>query len=101
MLAKYGLNFPLLFKFIDAREDLSIQVHPNDALAKERHNSFGKTVLKGAESFGISKLFSIVQPSSSKAARNSNELPYPALDELTDLFDCLETHLQVTDAKTA
>jgi hypothetical protein len=30
-----------------------------------------------------------------------NELPYPALDQLTDLFDCLETHLQVTDAKTA
>jgi mannose-6-phosphate isomerase len=32
-----------LFKFIDAKEDLSIQLHPNDALAKERHNSFGKT----------------------------------------------------------
>ena len=39
----FGLNFPLLFKFIDAKEDLSIQVHPNDELAKERHNSFGKT----------------------------------------------------------
>jgi mannose-6-phosphate isomerase len=32
----------LLFKYLDAREDLSIQVHPNDELAK-RHNSFGKT----------------------------------------------------------
>ena len=40
---KFGNKFPLLFKFIDAREDLSIQVHPNDTLAKERHNSFGKT----------------------------------------------------------
>jgi mannose-6-phosphate isomerase len=30
-------------KFIDANEDLSIQVHPNDELAKKRHNSFGKT----------------------------------------------------------
>ncbi|MGL4805620.1 MAG: type I phosphomannose isomerase catalytic subunit [Bacteroidales bacterium] len=39
----YGDNFPLLIKFIDAREDLSIQVHPNDELAKKRHNSFGKT----------------------------------------------------------
>lgn len=39
----FGINFPLLFKIIDAKEDLSIQVHPNDALAKERHNSFGKT----------------------------------------------------------
>jgi mannose-6-phosphate isomerase len=40
---KFGAEFPLLFKFIDAREDLSIQVHPNDELAKKRHNSFGKT----------------------------------------------------------
>ncbi|MEN8138131.1 MAG: type I phosphomannose isomerase catalytic subunit [Bacteroidota bacterium] len=36
-------EFPLLIKFIDAQDDLSIQVHPNDELAKERHNSFGKT----------------------------------------------------------
>ena len=40
---KFGTQFPLLFKYLDAREDLSIQVHPNDALAKKRHNSFGKT----------------------------------------------------------
>lgn len=39
----FGKQFPLLFKFLDAREDLSIQVHPNDELAKNRHNSFGKT----------------------------------------------------------
>ncbi len=39
----FGKQFPLLFKYLDAREDLSIQVHPNDALAKKRHNSFGKT----------------------------------------------------------
>lgn len=41
--ARFGKQFPLLFKYLDAREDLSIQVHPNDALAKKRHNSFGKT----------------------------------------------------------
>ena len=40
---RFGKQFPLLFKFIDAREDLSIQVHPDDKLAKERHNSFGKS----------------------------------------------------------
>ncbi|QZK89674.1 class I mannose-6-phosphate isomerase [Flavobacterium sp. CHNK8] len=40
---KFGLQFPLLFKYLDAREDLSIQVHPNDALAQDRHQSFGKT----------------------------------------------------------
>jgi mannose-6-phosphate isomerase len=39
----FGNQFPLLFKFIDAREDLSVQVHPDDILAKKRHNSFGKT----------------------------------------------------------
>lgn len=39
----FGKKFPLLFKFLDAREDLSIQVHPNDELAQKRHNSFGKT----------------------------------------------------------
>ena len=40
---KFGKQFPLLFKYLDANTDLSIQVHPNDALAKKRHNSFGKT----------------------------------------------------------
>lgn len=36
-------RFPLLIKFIDARDDLSIQVHPDDAYARERENEFGKT----------------------------------------------------------
>ncbi len=40
---QYGNEFPLLVKFIDAAQDLSIQVHPNDKLAKARHNSLGKT----------------------------------------------------------
>ncbi|MDE6216812.1 type I phosphomannose isomerase catalytic subunit [Bacteroides sp.] len=40
--ARFGTKFPLLIKFIDAKQDLSIQVHPGDELAKKRHNSFGK-----------------------------------------------------------
>jgi mannose-6-phosphate isomerase len=40
--ATFGDQFPLLVKFIDAKTPLSIQVHPHDAIAKERHNSFGK-----------------------------------------------------------
>ncbi len=40
---QFGDKFPLLIKFIDAKEALSIQLHPNDELAKKRHNSFGKT----------------------------------------------------------
>ncbi|MDR1090033.1 MAG: class I mannose-6-phosphate isomerase [Prevotella sp.] len=39
----FGTKFPLLIKFIDARDNLSIQVHPDDKLAKKRHDSFGKT----------------------------------------------------------
>lgn len=38
----FGSDFPLLIKFIDAKTPLSIQVHPHDHIAKERHNSFGK-----------------------------------------------------------
>ena len=40
---QFGNKFPLLIKYIDAKEPLSIQLHPNDTLAKKRHNSFGKT----------------------------------------------------------
>jgi len=40
---RFGNDFPILIKFIDAKKDLSIQLHPNDELAKERHDSFGKT----------------------------------------------------------
>lgn len=52
----FGNEFPLLIKYIDANDDLSVQVHPDDKLAKLRHNSFGKTEMwyvleadKGAE----------------------------------------------------
>jgi len=43
VLDRFGTDFPILIKFIDAREDLSIQLHPGDELAQKRHNSFGKT----------------------------------------------------------
>lgn len=39
----HGIDFPLLFKFLDTAADLSIQVHPDDALALERHQGRGKT----------------------------------------------------------
>lgn len=40
---RFGTTFPLLVKIIDAAGDLSVQVHPDDELAKKRHNSLGKT----------------------------------------------------------
>lgn len=39
----FGENFPLLIKFLDAKTNLSVQVHPDDTMAKSHHNSFGKT----------------------------------------------------------
>ncbi|MEZ2414541.1 type I phosphomannose isomerase catalytic subunit [Muriicola sp. E247] len=43
VIERFGKEFPILIKFIDAKQDLSIQLHPHDELAKSRHNSFGKT----------------------------------------------------------
>ena len=40
---RFGNEFPLLIKFIEAKEDLSIQVHPGNDLAKKRHKAYGKT----------------------------------------------------------
>jgi len=43
IFAQFGIEFPLLIKFIDANDDLSIQVHPDDSYALEHHQSKGKT----------------------------------------------------------
>ena len=43
VMERFGERFPLLIKFIDAHDDLSVQVHPDDELARQRHDSFGKT----------------------------------------------------------
>ncbi|MDR1022544.1 MAG: class I mannose-6-phosphate isomerase [Prevotellaceae bacterium] len=40
---QFGQEFPLLIKFIDANEPLSVQVHPDDAIAAQRHHAYGKT----------------------------------------------------------
>lgn len=55
---KFGIEFPLLIKLIEARDDLSIQVHPGNEMARERHNAYGKTEMwyileaeKGAKIF--------------------------------------------------
>ena len=62
VMDRFGSTFPLLIKFIDARDNLSIQVHPDDELAKKRHNSFGKTemwyVIKAAKDAALYSGFS-------------------------------------------
>jgi len=40
---KFGNEFPLLIKLIEAAENLSVQVHPDNKLARERHRAYGKT----------------------------------------------------------
>lgn len=54
---QYGVEFPVLVKLIDASETLSVQVHPDDATALERHNAYGKTemwhVLQADEGAGL------------------------------------------------
>lgn len=42
---RYGNNFPLLIKYIDAAKDLSVQVHPDNKMAMAHHNSLGKSEL--------------------------------------------------------
>ncbi|MCA0132590.1 type I phosphomannose isomerase catalytic subunit [Winogradskyella alexanderae] len=42
-LERFGEEFPLLIKFLDAKTNLSVQVHPDDQMARKYHNSFGKT----------------------------------------------------------
>ena len=54
---QYGLGFPLLIKYIDATDDLSVQVHPDDKLAQERYGMNGKTeiwyVIQADEGAGL------------------------------------------------
>lgn len=54
---KYGLGFPLLVKFIDAQDNLSVQVHPDDAFAQEHYGQNGKTemwhVIQADEGAGL------------------------------------------------
>ncbi|PLX07259.1 MAG: mannose-6-phosphate isomerase [Marinilabiliales bacterium] len=40
---KFGYEFPILVKIIEAKENLSVQVHPDDAIAEERHHARGKS----------------------------------------------------------
>jgi len=59
---KFGNEFPLLIKLIEAVDDLSVQVHPGNELAKVRHNAYGKTemwyILQGKKNAKIYTGFS-------------------------------------------
>lgn len=83
---KFNTEFPLLFKFIDATDDLSIQVHPDDKLAEERHSAYGKTEMwyvldaegKGSLTSGFTK--------------ESSKAEYKSALESGKLMDLLQSH---------
>lgn len=85
----FGDRFPLLIKFIDANLDLSIQVHPNDRLARKRHNSFGKTemwyVIDAEEGASLISGFN-------KATSKSEYLEYFNSGQLIDLLNREEVY---------
>ncbi|WP_340110787.1 type I phosphomannose isomerase catalytic subunit [Maribellus mangrovi] len=80
---KFGNEFPLLIKFIDAQDDLSIQVHPNDKLSKERHNAYGKTEMwyvAGAEKGAL------INSGFNQVMNREKYLEYFSAGKLTDLL---------------
>ena len=86
---KFGEEFPLLIKFIDAQDDLSIQVHPNDELSKKRHNAYGKTEMwyvvdaeKGA----------LINSGFNQELNKEKYLKYTENGKLTDLLHYDETN---------
>jgi len=79
-----GTKFPLLIKFIDARSDLSVQVHPGDALAQRRHNSFGKTEMWYVVSAGAGAYLY------SGFARQTDAEEYVRLVENNGIMDVLQ-----------
>ena len=110
---KFGNKFPLLVKFIDSRQDLSVQVHPDDKLAMERHGCAGKTemwyVIKsdvGSKIYaGLKKsitpddyerLAPLSPPEGStippSVARKTIEAPSGTVGGASSLFDVIATH---------
>ena len=92
VMERFGTTFPLLIKFIDARDNLSIQVHPDDELAKKRHNSFGKTemwyVIKAEKGAGLYSGFSEQIDAEEYVKRVENNTIMDVLQRY-DVNDCL------------
>ena len=90
---RFGNRFPLLVKFIDSRQDLSVQVHPDDELAKERHNSSGKTemwyVIKADTG---AKIYSGLRKSITPEQYEELVRPDAEGNPLEDVIACHESH---------
>lgn len=82
---KFGNEFPLLIKYIDAAQDLSVQVHPDDLLAQKRHNCPGKSemwyILQADEGASLINGF----------VKNTNRREYEEFFHSGKLMDLLHT----------
>ena len=89
---KFGVEFPLLIKFIDTNDYLSVQVHPDNEMAKRLHHAFGKTELwyvMAAESDSqiVSGFNRKIKPDEFKLALDSDKLPSLLKQELVRADD--------------
>ena len=86
---RYGNEFPLLVKFIDAHQDLSIQVHPDDATARRHGRERGKTEMWYVlDSQPGARLYNGLR-------RSINATDYQRMvedDTITDALACYEVH---------
>ena len=85
---RFGTRFPLLVKFIDAAQPLSVQVHPDDELAQRRHGCPGKTemwyVVDGAPGAYLLDGFSRQVTADEYAARVADQtLPESQFHDIT------------------
>ncbi len=83
----FGDHFPLLIKFIDAKKELSVQLHPNDEIARKRHNTSGKTemwyIMQSDEGANISIGFK-------KTITKDEYLKHLKANKITDLLNTEE-----------
>ena len=86
---RFGDEFPLLIKFIDARQDLSIQVHPTDEIAHRQGKSRGKTEMWYAlESTPGAQLYNGLKQQITPEAYEQMVVN----DTITDALACYEVH---------
>ena len=94
VLEKFNGEFPILVKFIEAKENLSVQLHPDNALARKRHNCFGKTemwYITEAESsaeliFGFKKFITVDEYKESLAKGQLEDILNKVKVEAGDVF---------------
>ena len=79
---RFGDDFPLLIKFIDARQDLSIQVHPNDEVAHRHGRLHGKT-----------EMWYVISPPTTSPTHPTSSPTHPTSSPTPTLYCGLKQHI--------